>query len=114
MEKVELTVLELYLHRNQLGGFNGLKGFINESGLTEGIKRRANKALKIVLSEIEPINKQLEETRKEKGENSEQEQELLKDTVSIQVEKLDFNMIQNVALEGNYQLLYDKIFINAE
>lgn len=116
MEKVELTVNELYQLRNDLLGFSigeqfSKLGFLNEKGITESVKRRAYKALKIILSELEPINKQLDEIREKKDEK--REEELLSDIVTILVEKIDFKFIENATLSSNYQLLYDKIFINA-
>jgi hypothetical protein len=115
MEEIKLTILELYGIRNQLAGIvvNELKikGFINESGLSEGIKRRANRVLKIVLNELEPINTQLDVIRISK--DTVKEKELLSDTITISIEKLDFVIIENISLSDNYQLLYETIFKNS-
>jgi hypothetical protein len=110
MEKIKVTVLELFIIRNFITGINELKGFVNEAGLTEGTKRKANKVLRIVNQELEPIGKQLEEIRAEK--NQEKEADLLKDECEIEIEKLDFKLIENLSLSCNYEFLYEKIFVN--
>jgi hypothetical protein len=110
MEEVKISIFDLYGIRNHLIGY-GVKGLVNENGLSEGIKRRAHKVLKIVLSELEPINTQLDEIREKK--DTLREKELLDDKVTIQVEKLDFKLVENVTLTDNYQLLYDTIFCNS-
>lgn len=110
METIKITVLELFLVRNLLTGIE-CHGFINEVGITEGTKRKANKALKIILEELTPIYKQLDEIRSK--EDKAKESELLSDVVSVSLEKLDFKQVENVSLSHNYQVLYDTIFINA-
>lgn len=110
METIKVTVLELFSIRNLLMGIE-CTGFINEVGITEGTKRKANKALKIIIDELAPIGKQLDEIRA--TDDKVKESELLSDVVSISLEKLDFKHVENVSLSGNYQLMYDTIFINS-
>jgi Fe-S cluster assembly iron-binding protein IscA len=118
MQEIKITVLELFALRNYLMGLptdDGkilIPGFLNEKGLTEGIKRRANKALKIIVTELDPICKQLDSLRTvENAENEKKEKELLEDKVTISVEKMDFKLIENVSLSFNYQVLYDHLFV---
>lgn len=95
-------------------------GFENESKLPEGIKRRARKMGKIISSELEIINKQLEEIREYKEEGKSEEElnaireqkgiELLSDTIELKIEEMDFSKIEDITLEFPYGLLYDKIF----
>lgn len=110
METIKITVLELFLIRNLLMGIE-CHGFVNELALTEGTKRKANKALKIIIDELKPIGIQLDKIREEK--DVAKESDLLADVISFSLEKIDFKFVENVSLSNNYQLLYDNIFINS-
>jgi hypothetical protein len=138
MEEVSLSIYELYELRAQLSGFQDrYVGFINEKGISEGVKRLGYKALKLVSDEVTQIEEQRKKISKQtesdyvSSEDETEEVKLadikalkqqadanflddsIKNPIKLQVQKLDFKKIEDLTLSSQYQLLYDKLFINA-
>lgn len=138
MEEVSLSIYELYELRAQLSGFQDrYVGFINEKGISEGVKRLSYKALKLVSEEVSQIEEQrrkiveqveqeyvsvkdeLPEARLANIESAKQKadseflDDSIKNPIKLQVQKLDFKKIEDLTLSSQYQLLYDKLFVNA-
>lgn len=128
MEEVSLSIYELYELRAQLNGFQDrYVGFINEKGISEGVKRLSYKALKLVNDELTEIEKQrtaiTEEAAKDLNEDEaviakqKADAKFLDDSIEnpikLLIQKLDFKKIEDLTLSSQYQLLYDKFFINA-
>jgi hypothetical protein len=129
MENIKCKVIDLYELRGLILGLQDSKGkvyyfgFVNEKGLSEGVKRSANRAGRIIDDEIKAIDTQLKAIRGyvEEGKTEEElvlirvqkEQELLQDEISFDADKIDFNKIKDLALSCNYQFLYDKLFVGA-
>jgi hypothetical protein len=133
-EDVELNISELEIILPKI--FGGLyasadgkqvqlvQGMIDESNVSERIKRRLNKIgrrlevdwksyceqrAKIeAWSEVGKTVDEIKDIRDAKLA------ELADDNITVSVEKIDFQQVADVALKGNYQILYDKFFINTD
>lgn len=96
-------------------------GFVNEGGISEGVKRLAYKMVRVFNTEIETIDKQRQEISAEKKEGIEDEKlkeiekrdlELLEDEVTVEIEPIDFAKVESLSLNFNYAFLYEKVFKN--
>lgn len=137
METVKTTIAEAYELRalllglqikNEKGDVQQLyPGFVMEKGISEGTKRIAHKAARVLNTEIETIDKQRKEIQEavypsETDEGilpeaqakikAEKDAELLKESIEFQVEQLDFSKIESLSLSFDYKLLYEKLFKN--
>lgn len=119
METIEAKVSELYELRALLLGFQQegkviYPGFIHEKGITEGTKRIANKAAKIIGGELDDISKRRRELEADesliKEDKEKKDKEILDDTVKFSAELLEFAKVENLSLSMNYEFLYEKLF----
>jgi hypothetical protein len=127
MEEINLKVSELYdLKALALGldiveqSENGPKrttiidGFINETQVPEGVKRRVNRAGKVLEDQVQLINLQrrkvVEDVALSLDEKKQKDTELMNDTITVSIEKVDFSKIEDLTLKFNYQFLYEKLF----
>lgn len=137
METVKSTVAEAYELRalllglqikNDKGEVHQLyPGFVTEKGISEGTKRIAHKAARVINTELEAIDKQRKEIQdavypaetdadmlpgaQEKAK-AEKDAELLKESIEFQVELLDFTKVADLSLSFDYKVLYEKLFKN--
>ena len=132
METVKCKVRDLYELRAQLNGFSVQQttnagaakeevktipiytGFIHEKGITEGMKRLANKSLKAINEELTPIEKQRKELAENKDlskdEINSKDNEILDGDVEFQTQLMDFSKVEDLSLSMNYEFLYEKLF----
>jgi hypothetical protein len=129
METLQCAVKDLYYLRACLGGWKvddevKQHAFVSEAGLTEGTRRIATKALRLLNVELTPIDARRNEVASytEEGKTDAElvaireakEKEILDDVVSIQIEKIDFKKVEDLSFIGNYEFLYQKLFKNYE
>lgn len=137
METVKCTVTQAYELRALLLGLQVRNdkgeiqqiypGFVTEKGISEGVKRIAHKAARVIASELEAIDKQRKEIQdavypastdeemQSDGQDkikAEKDAELLKEELEFQVELLDFTKVENLSLSFDYASLYEKLFKN--
>lgn len=137
METVKCTVTQAYELRALLLGLQVRNdkgdvqqiypGFVTEKGISEGVKRIAHKAARVIASELEAIDKQRKEIQdavypastdeemQSDGQDkikAEKDAELLKEELEFQVELLDFAKVENLSLSFDYASLYEKLFKN--
>ena len=134
MEKIKLKVVELYGISSELSGLQIqstgqvlIKGFINETGnlklgikgITEGQKRIANRNIKLISDQIELINKQrkanddlkeLEGVEDIEKYKKEKEEEILNDSIEIELEPFDASKLEELCFEGNYPNIQAKLY----
>ncbi len=116
IEQVTLPVKQLYTAKAYIFGHfeDNLQiiGFVNEK-TSESAKRALTKIGRQIQEELDPINEQRrsilssddsEEDKKAKDE------EILNDTITLSVEKIDFKKVADDKFAFNYQFLYDKFF----
>lgn len=125
----ELRALLLGLQvRNDKGEIQQIyPGFVTEKGISEGVKRIAHKAARVLNTELEAIDKQRKEIQEaiypaetdaemqSDGQDkikAEKDSELLKEELEFQVELLDFTKVENLSLSFDYATLYEKLFKN--
>lgn len=139
METVKCTVSQAYELRALLLGLQLRNdkgevqqiypGFVTEKGISEGMKRIAHKAARVITTELEAIDKQRKEITEFKPEPTEgdivehsaeeltkirnaKDQELLAEELEFEVEQPDFSKIENLSLSFDYSALYEKLFKN--
>lgn len=94
-------------------------GFVNERTVTEDTKRDVYKIGCIINASIDEFEKKLHLLNKDNPTKEEVDiikqkaTAMLSDKVTVFFNPIDFNSVKNLSFASNYQLLYDKVFINA-